>query len=81
MKYTIALFSSVTASVIAGGSYVSPVVPSNQTHATTYTEVLSSYTTFCPSATEIVHNSNTYTVTTATTLTITDCPCTITYSS
>ncbi|EKD15457.1 mmc protein [Drepanopeziza brunnea f. sp. 'multigermtubi' MB_m1] len=32
----------------------------------------------CPSATTIVHGTQTYTVTEATTLTITDCPCTFT---
>ncbi|CAF9924176.1 MAG: hypothetical protein HETSPECPRED_005519 [Heterodermia speciosa] len=42
------------------------------------TEVLTAYTTYCPAATSVVHNSKTYTVTEATTLTITDCPCTVT---
>jgi hypothetical protein len=41
------------------------------------TEVVTSYTTYCPYPTEVVHNDVTYTVTEATTLTITDCPCTI----
>lgn len=41
-------------------------------------EVLTTYTTICPSATQLTYNGKTYTVTEATTLTITDCPCTIT---
>ncbi|KAF2173718.1 hypothetical protein M409DRAFT_48653 [Zasmidium cellare ATCC 36951] len=48
------------------------------------TEVLTSYTTYCPGPTSITHNGVTYTVTEATTLTITNCPCTVTkpaYSS
>ncbi|KHJ32164.1 putative collagen alpha-5 chain [Erysiphe necator] len=43
----------------------------------TVTETVSELTTFCPSPTELVQNSKTYTVTEATTLTITDCPCTV----
>lgn len=50
------------------------------------TEVHTAYTTFCPAATQVSFNGQTYTVTEATTLTITDCPCTVvkpvtTYSS
>ncbi|GIZ48699.1 hypothetical protein CKM354_001174900 [Cercospora kikuchii] len=49
------------------------------THGPSYTtEVVTSYETFCPSATSIEHNGVTYTVTEATTLTITNCPCTVT---
>ncbi|RFU33816.1 hypothetical protein B7463_g2499, partial [Scytalidium lignicola] len=46
---------------------------------TTYvtTETVTSYTTYCPAATTVVQNSQTYTVTEATTLTITNCPCTV----
>ncbi|KAH8805210.1 acid phosphatase AphA [Xylogone sp. PMI_703] len=46
---------------------------------TTYvtTETVTAFTTYCPGATTIVQNSQTYTVTQATTLTITDCPCTV----
>lgn len=44
-----------------------------------YTTVtVDSYTTFCPSATQITHAEKTYTVTEATLLTITNCPCTLT---
>ena len=41
------------------------------------TEVVTAYVTYCPSPTEIVHGSTTYTVTEPTTLTISDCPCTV----
>ncbi|KAK2034659.1 mmc protein [Colletotrichum zoysiae] len=47
-------------------------------NVTYVTEVVSSYTTYCPAATVITHGDKTYTVTSATTLTITDCPCTVT---
>jgi hypothetical protein len=47
-------------------------------NATYVTEVVTAYTTFCPTPTEVVHGTNTYTVTKATTLVITDCPCTVT---
>lgn len=43
------------------------------------TDVVTAYTTYCPSATKLTHAGTTYTVTEATTLTITNCPCTITY--
>jgi len=42
------------------------------------TEVVDSYTTFCPYATQLTHAEKTYTVTEATLLTITNCPCTLT---
>lgn len=42
------------------------------------TEVVKSYTTYCPEPTKITHGHKTYTITSATTLTITDCPCTVT---
>ena len=42
------------------------------------TQVVSSYVTYCPEATQLVQGNKTYTVTSATTLTITNCPCTIT---
>lgn len=38
------------------------------------TEVVTAYTTYCPSPTTFAHGNKTYTVTSATTLTITDCP-------
>lgn len=47
-------------------------------NATYVTEVVTAYTTFCPSPTVLVHGLKTYTVTEATTLVITDCPCTVT---
>ncbi|WYZ41609.1 hypothetical protein EsH8_V_000504 [Colletotrichum jinshuiense] len=47
-------------------------------NVTYVTEVVSSYTTYCPGPTVITHADKTYTITTATTLTITDCPCTVT---
>jgi hypothetical protein len=47
-------------------------------NVTVVTEVVDTYTTYCPGPTTITHGSKTYTVTEATTLTITDCPCTIT---
>ncbi|KAL8964578.1 MAG: hypothetical protein Q9197_006878 [Variospora fuerteventurae] len=48
---------------------------SNYTASVEYTtQHVTSYTTFCPAPTEIVHGSSTITVTKATMLTITDCP-------
>jgi len=47
-------------------------------NATYVTEVVTAYTTYCPTPTEVVHGTHTYTVTKATTLVITDCPCTVT---
>jgi hypothetical protein len=41
------------------------------------TDVVTSYTTYCPEATVLTYNSVTYTITEATTLTVTNCPCTI----
>eukprot|EP01003_Olkasia_polycarbonata_P004037 NODE_297_length_1034_cov_79.485279_g254_i0.p1 GENE.NODE_297_length_1034_cov_79.485279_g254_i0~~NODE_297_length_1034_cov_79.485279_g254_i0.p1 ORF type:complete len:159 (+),score=56.29 NODE_297_length_1034_cov_79.485279_g254_i0:172-648(+) len=49
----------------------------NNTMAYT-TQVVTSYTTYCPAPTSIVHGDKTWVVTKATTLTITDCPCTLT---
>ncbi|TKX21437.1 hypothetical protein C1H76_6511 [Elsinoe australis] len=45
---------------------------------TTVTEVVSSYTTYCPGATSVVQNGQTYVATGPTVLTITNCPCTVT---
>lgn len=42
------------------------------------TEVVTSFTTFCPFATQLTYNGQTYTASSATVLTITNCPCTIT---
>lgn len=41
------------------------------------TEVVQSYTTYCPAPTQITHGDKTITVTKAGIVTITDCPCTI----
>jgi hypothetical protein len=41
------------------------------------TEVVESYTTYCPAPTEITHGDKTITVTKPGIVTITDCPCTI----
>jgi hypothetical protein len=49
----------------------------NSTNVPWTTEVVTSFTTYCPGPTEVVVNDKTHTVTEATTLTITDCPCTI----
>lgn len=89
MRFTTALFLSGVSASVVGSSYDKPSYdspsydsPSNETDSyVTYTEVVSKLTTVCPSATEIVHNQKTYTVTTSTTLTITDCPCTLTHST
>ncbi|KAH6666861.1 putative clock-controlled protein 6 [Halenospora varia] len=48
----------------------------NETTAYT-TEVVTSYTTFCPEATTFTQGTKTYTATASETVTITDCPCTI----
>ncbi|KAJ9649104.1 hypothetical protein H2201_007255 [Coniosporium apollinis] len=50
----------------------------NSTAPVYITEVVTAYTTYCPTPTEITHGGSTYTVTEATTLTISDCPCTVT---
>ena len=70
---------STAVSALAAASSVSAYAYTNGTEFTT-TEVVTSYTTFCPSPTEIVEGGKTYTVTEATTLTITDCPCTLTHT-
>ncbi|KAL0942490.1 mmc protein [Colletotrichum truncatum] len=62
---------SAAALVLAAGAMASKNV-------TYVTEVVSSYTTYCPGPTVITHADKTYTITKATTLTITDCPCTVT---
>lgn len=48
-------------------------------NATTITEVVDVWTTFCPEPTHLTMNNKTYTVTEACTFTITDCPCTVTH--
>ncbi|KAK0123968.1 hypothetical protein ONS95_008956 [Cadophora gregata] len=42
----------------------------------TTTEIVQTYTTYCPVPTTVVQGNHTYTATEATTLTITNCPCT-----
>jgi len=71
MRFSIAL--TALAASVASASYGY----GNTTDYTT-TEVVTSYTTYCPSPTQITHGTHTYTVTSATTLTITNCPCTLT---
>ncbi|OAR01257.1 hypothetical protein LLEC1_07434 [Akanthomyces lecanii] len=66
MKFSVAAVLAVAAGASA------------HSNVTVVTEVVDSYTTFCPSATQITHGTDTYTVTSATTLTVTNCPCTIT---
>ena len=68
MKYSVAaaLLASATGALAHGHN------------GTVTTEVVSSYVTYCPEPTEIVHGDQTYTVTSATEITITNCPCTIT---
>ncbi|KAK0392583.1 hypothetical protein NLU13_2078 [Sarocladium strictum] len=61
------------------GTLVTPTACSAQPTNTVYTtEIVNSYTTYCPEATTLTHGNKTYTVTQPTTLTITDCPCTVT---
>ncbi|KAI9842717.1 MAG: hypothetical protein M1838_003015 [Thelocarpon superellum] len=73
--------STLTLTSGNGTSGASPTAGSspNGSPIVTYTtQVVTSFTTFCPEATTLTHNSVTYTVTEATTLTITNCPCTLT---
>jgi len=76
MRFSIAL--TALAASVASASY-----GYGNTTAYTTTEVVTSFTTFCPGPTQITHGTQVYTVTSATTLTITNCPCTLTktYSS
>ncbi|KAK4694392.1 hypothetical protein P7C71_g3182, partial [Lecanoromycetidae sp. Uapishka_2] len=55
--------------------------PSATPYTSTTTEVVSTYTTFCPEATKITEGTKTYTATASETLTITECPCTLTKSA
>ncbi|KAL2203981.1 hypothetical protein CC79DRAFT_1324789 [Sarocladium strictum] len=68
MKYSVAatLFAAVSGAAAYGKNGTVIV-----------TEVVESYTTYCPAPTEIVHGDKTITVTSAGIVTITDCPCTI----
>ncbi|KAK4971257.1 hypothetical protein LTR66_011434 [Elasticomyces elasticus] len=69
MRFQIA----AAAAFVAGAS-----AAMNGTYPVYTTEVVTAYTTYCPSPTSIVHGNQTYTVSEATTLTITNCPCTVT---
>ncbi|UKZ81560.1 hypothetical protein TrVFT333_009332 [Trichoderma virens FT-333] len=64
----------------AATSVATATSASQSAGATTITEVVTSYTTYCPGSTVFTAGSSTYTVTQATTLTITDCPCTLTHT-
>lgn len=87
--------ASFSTSSVSGSASASSLVPSVAAPSTTgagsgvsssasgpsvTTTVVSSFTTFCPSSTELTFNGHTYTATGSTTLTITDCPCTLTQS-
>ena len=66
-----------------GGGYGAPTPTPTPVSSKPYsvtTDIVNSYTTYCPGATTFTQGSHTYTVTAPTTLTITDCPCTITHS-
>lgn len=70
--------------IVAAAAAGLAAVAQAHSNATYVTEVVTQLTTYCPAATQITHNGQTYTVTEATTLTITNCPCTVTkpvYSS
>jgi hypothetical protein len=67
MRFT-TVFAAALSVAVASANWT------NETYTTT--EVVTSYTTYCPYPTTIVENDHTYTVTEPTTLTITDCPCT-----
>jgi len=69
--------TSASVTVAPGSGAVSPKNASATVPVYT-TEVVTSFTTYCPLATSFAINNKTYTVSQATTLTITDCPCTIT---
>ncbi|KAJ5052069.1 uncharacterized protein L3040_001829 [Drepanopeziza brunnea f. sp. 'multigermtubi'] len=68
-------FSVVSVLALASGALAGAYSNDTVVYETITTTAL---TTYCPSATTIVHGTQTYTVTEATTLTITDCPCTFT---
>jgi len=68
MKYSFAALAFAATGALAGYD-----------NGTVYTtQIVTALTTYCPAATQITHNGQTYTITEATTLTITDCPCTLT---
>jgi len=71
-------FSAVVAVAALAGA-AQAWYPSNSSSVVVdyVTDVVTSYTTYCPYATTLTYNSVTYTITEATTLTVTNCPCTI----
>ncbi|KAL7947640.1 hypothetical protein V8C42DRAFT_363945 [Trichoderma barbatum] len=70
----------LSSSSSASTSVATATSASQSAGVTTITEVVTSYTTYCPGSTVFTAGSSTYTVTQATTLTITDCPCTLTHT-
>jgi hypothetical protein len=83
MQFTSAL--AVAALAGSAAAYYPTYNSSSSVVVDYVTDVVTSYTTYCPEATVLTYNSVTYTITEATTLTVTNCPCTIvkpvTYSS
>ena len=68
MRFSVAAAASaLVATALAGANNSTVYVPS----------VVATYTTYCPEATKVTQNGNTYTVTEPGTLVITDCPCTV----
>ncbi|KAL6825324.1 Metallo-dependent phosphatase-like protein [Trichoderma camerunense] len=79
-KGTCGSSGSSSSSSSAATSIAATTSASQSAGVTTVTEVVTSYTTYCPGSTTFTAGSSTYTVTQATTLTITDCPCTLTHT-
>ncbi|TKA75646.1 hypothetical protein B0A55_04999 [Friedmanniomyces simplex] len=80
-EYASTTKSSSSTKSATGIATVSETVTANGTATASIhytTEVVSKFTTYCPSATSLTLGNHTYTISTATTLTVTDCPCTIT---
>ncbi|EMC96061.1 hypothetical protein BAUCODRAFT_515072 [Baudoinia panamericana UAMH 10762] len=69
MRFSTAAVAGFAAVALAQNTTVAPVY---------VTDVVTAFTTYCPSSTQLTHNGVTYTITSATTFTITDCPCTVT---
>jgi len=69
-------FAAVAALAATAQAYY-PTSNSSSVVVDYVTDVVTSYTTYCPYATTLTYNSQTYTITEATTLTVTNCPCTI----
>ena len=78
--FAAALGLAAVAAAQSGGPMMSnngTALPTN-TNAVTVTEVVESFTTYCPYATTLATNGVTYTVTVPGYVTITTCPCTLT---